>query len=275
MKILSFVFLLLFFGFCASAQRDIRYGELTYWCVEGTQVGALKKKLVISFDMHQSIEWVVYVMSPNAKDTTTTGVKRETTVNEKGETINQVVSSSGPKVSRAVNYAPFLFKSLKEKRILSQQAFVDFGMEGKADRYIMEDSLPDFGWKITEERKKIAQFECIKAISKPFRGRVYEAWFTPEIPISDGPWKLCGLPGLILEAEDQEKELRFVMEKLTLNPTNNKTIENLLLQKKYPAITWEEYKKKKNENIEKMIKSNASKGFYMSNYRAYEIEKTR
>jgi GLPGLI family protein len=275
MKILSFVFLLLFFGFCASAQRDIRYGELTYWCVEGTQVGALKKKLVISFDMHQSIEWVVYVMSPNAKDTTTTGVKRETTVNEKGETINQVVSSSGPKVSRAVNYAPFLFKSLKEKRILSQQAFVDFGMEGKADRYIMEDSLPDFGWSITEERKKIGEFECIKAISKPFRGRVYEAWFAPEIPISNGPWKLCGLPGLILEAEDQEKYLSFVFEKLVLNPQEVRSTENPFANDKTPRLTWDQYVKMVNERDRKTEKFINSKGGRITKHNKIEREKTR
>ena len=43
-----------------------------------------------------------------------------------------------------------------------------------------------------------------------FRGRNYEAWYTPEIPRSEGPWKLQGLPGLILKASDSRQHYTFV-----------------------------------------------------------------
>lgn len=42
-----------------------------------------------------------------------------------------------------------------------------------------------------------------------FRGRTYEAWFTPDIPVSDGPWKFSGLPGLILEVHDSKNHYVF------------------------------------------------------------------
>ncbi|RQE01044.1 GLPGLI family protein, partial [Prevotella intermedia] len=41
--------------------------------------------------------------------------------------------------------------------------------------------------------------ECKKATTN-FRGRYWEVWYTEDIPISQGPWKLCGLPGMILKA---------------------------------------------------------------------------
>ena len=50
--------------------------------------------------------------------------------------------------------------------------------------------------------------QCQKALGE-FRGRKYIAWFTSDIPLSDGPWKFCGLPGLILAVQDTEAYFVF------------------------------------------------------------------
>lgn len=65
-------------------------------------------------------------------------------------------------------------------------------------------------WELLDSAKTILDYPCQLAVSQ-YRGRTWYAWFTFEIPISDGPWKLCGLPGLILEAQDAHKDYTFTI----------------------------------------------------------------
>lgn len=55
-------------------------------------------------------------------------------------------------------------------------------------------------WEICDSTKTILGYECVRA-DTDYHGRHWTAWFTPEIPIQDGPWKFHGLPGLILEVK--------------------------------------------------------------------------
>lgn len=79
------------------------------------------------------------------------------------------------------------------------------------DKYLMEDEWPVIDWKITNETRKISQLNCQKAIGA-WRGRTYEAWFCADLPFHAGPWKLNGLPGLIVEAVDTRKQVSFKFE---------------------------------------------------------------
>ena len=74
--------------------------------------------------------------------------------------------------------------------------------------FIYEEELVIFDWKISNETKKILSYDCQKA-SMTFRGRIYEAWFSHEIPIFNGPWKFGGLPGLILKIYDSKNNFIF------------------------------------------------------------------
>lgn len=67
----------------------------------------------------------------------------------------------------------------------------------------INDTPLGLDWHITDESKEVGEYIAIKA-EVSFRGRDFEAWFTPEIPIPAGPWKFYGLPGLILEVTDKE-----------------------------------------------------------------------
>lgn len=63
-------------------------------------------------------------------------------------------------------------------------------------------------WTLLSDTATLLTYPCRKATCR-FRGRTYTAWYTPEIPVSEGPWKLCGLPGFIMKAEDSRAHYTF------------------------------------------------------------------
>ncbi|GEM63427.1 GLPGLI family protein [Sphingobacterium faecium] len=76
------------------------------------------------------------------------------------------------------------------------------------NNYLIKEALEKINWKIEQETKEILGYVCQKATGI-CKGRLYTAWFTTDIPASLGPWKLHGLPGLILEAYDARQWIKF------------------------------------------------------------------
>src|SRR5690606_23193830 len=73
-----------------------------------------------------------------------------------------------------------------------------------SDKFIYED-VEELNWKITKEKRIINEYNCVLA-QVTFAGRNYNAWFTNEIPINDGPYKFKGLPGFIVKIEDDQRQ---------------------------------------------------------------------
>ena len=98
-------------------------------------------------------------------------------------------------------------------------------------------------WEIHEDTMMVCSYLCQKATCT-FRGRNYVAWFTMDIPVSNGPWKFGGLPGLILKIYDTE--LLFVFECIGVEIHNEK----------YPIrkLDYSRYNKIKRENALRLIK---------------------
>jgi GLPGLI family protein len=78
--------------------------------------------------------------------------------------------------------------------------------------FYLADTLPKLSWRLREGHKvSILKYECNEA-SMNFRGREYRVWYTSQIPLSEGPWKLSGLPGMILRVEVKGQGDNFKME---------------------------------------------------------------
>jgi GLPGLI family protein len=75
---------------------------------------------------------------------------------------------------------------------------------------ILSDTFATTAWMIdSTQTRTIGGFTCEKATGH-YRGRDYEVWYAPDIPIPSGPFKLGGLPGLILEARSTDGNVQFL-----------------------------------------------------------------
>lgn len=106
------------------------------------------------------------------------------------------------RMSRKNVFNKVIFKDFANKRVTIQDRII-----GTVFQY--EEPIPKLDWKIEKDKKIILGHDCQKASTK-FRGRNYMAWFTTDIPISDGPYLFTGLPGLILEIIDSKGEYAFI-----------------------------------------------------------------
>jgi len=79
------------------------------------------------------------------------------------------------------------------------------------DTYLIDDAMPAIDWKISSDTAMFGGLHCQKATAH-FKGRDYTAWFCPDMPLHVGPWKLNGLPGVIVQAYDTRKDVQFMFD---------------------------------------------------------------
>ena len=86
--------------------------------------------------------------------------------------------------------------------------------------YIVEDSLKFFKWKILNEIKEVNNYVCMKASTfEPVKKQHVVAWFTTDIPVSAGPERFGGLPGMILEINIDDDAIVYTSKTISLSPS--------------------------------------------------------
>lgn len=116
------------------------------------------------------------------------------------------------------------------------------------DGYSFEGSNT-INWQIENTRKKINGYDCRKAIIIYGKKKII-AWYTEEIPISEGPYAFKGLPGLILEAYDDKEYFHFKLSGL------KKDIKTSIRNVPFSVKTsYEKFFKKRNDMMEDPISS--------------------
>lgn len=163
--------------------------------------------------------------------------------------------SGGLTKAEHIKHGEFNFTDTKLKSIISLNNI------SNAENHYVKQDLPEIKWEITTETKTISNMLCTKATGV-YGGREFTAWFATEFPTSFGPWKLYGLPGLVVQAHDTYKEIIFQLKSI------EKTDEKISLdvtKKKY--ITLEEYYKREIAypyELLKRIQSTATRGSSIS-----------
>lgn len=167
------------------------------------------------------------------------------------------------------------YKNIKERTQIVEEDF--FGKE-----FLVTDSLTTWKWELKEETKKIGNYTCYKAIhvtpvtaddlkqyedlkkqqetskttffvmDEP-KERITTVWYTPEIPVSQGPGEFWGLPGLILEASYDETTI--LCSKVVLNPKSKNEIKK---PKKGKKVTKKEYESLIEKQMEQMKDSDGN-----------------
>ena len=84
-----------------------------------------------------------------------------------------------------------------------------------------EENIDMFNWQISGDTVTINGYKAQKATCD-FGGRSWVAWFSPDIPYSDGPYKFNGLPGLIIKVGDTREH--YVFELISIKNPENKLV---------------------------------------------------
>ncbi|MGV0923040.1 GLPGLI family protein [Empedobacter tilapiae] len=191
------------------------------------------------------------------KDFLLTVFDNETTY-KKIEKIDNQQHSGGMRISISFgDSGSGLYKNLSSKEYYKSVKLMD-------KSYTIKDQLKDYKWQLSRETKKILGFDVRKATSIVDSTTTATAWYTPNIPVKDGPGMYDGLPGLILEVEIKNTKNKGIESNImraielkempNLKPLEKPKDKNIISDNEYKTLMekqMERFKQMRSEGIDK------------------------
>ena len=226
-------------------------GKATYKTHQKFDFKMKKEKSGVNSDLQKQLK--AQLMKQFQKTYTLNFDKSTSTYKQNEELSSPQASTNGMQIKIMGNGGgtDVLYKNINEKR------FVD-KTEISGKRFLIKDNLEKYDWEMTSETKNIGNYTCYKATKKREETRSSfsmtdgekeetkktvtietVAWYTPQIPVSNGPGMFWGLPGLILEIQDGKKTI--VCTEIVINPSEKINIKEpskgkKVSQKKFDQI---------------------------------------
>jgi len=218
------------------------------------------------------------MMKKQFQKTFTLTFNRSVSVYKQEVELDKPQIGSGFQVSFGSSGSDVFYKNIQQKTYIDHK-------ETMGKKFLIKDAIVPIDWELQSDTKYIGEYMCFKAtytkqvpkMNLDFNSgsnkkddnteeekelemteRTVTAWYTPQIPVSNGPAKYQGLPGLILEIHDGK--LTVICSKIVINPEEQIEIEaptkgKEVNQKEYDVIM----DKKRKEMMERYAPSRGSK----------------
>lgn len=135
-----------------------------------------------------------------------------------------------------------VYKNLAEDKMVDEREFM-------TKLFLIKGNTSPYPWKIADGQKKILDYICMQATYQLDSATNYVAWFSPQLPIANGPAEFGGLPGMIMQVDINNGE-----RVLTAVEVVNEEVDPELLREpsKGKEVTQEEFKQIMDEKMKEM-----------------------
>lgn len=224
----------------------------------------------MSSDMHKRM---IEMMKKQFEKTYILSFNKEESIFKEDEQLEAPQPSGMQVVMVMSGGSDVLYKNTKENRFTNQN-------ESFSKLFLIKDELQKHDWKLGSETKSIGEYTCYKATKtrqqevvqsmisvngdkdldeeedkKPEMETItITAWYTPQIPVNNGPRNYHGLPGLILEVNDGSETI--ICSKIVLNPKNKVAISEPTKGKEISQEKYDIIMEKKMKEMQERYRSN-------------------